>query len=153
MFLSVTGETLLFFLIFTLLFLIIICVFLVFIVTWLHYSLLASSSFLIPAAFMGTGCSPFPTCSSFGYWIQRKASPLEEPSPSKCLLCYITAEGEALKGGHTESCETLATQLLLTVAQIIIKQFYSGSIRPFFILAFLTVTLLWQKIPNERVWN
>lgn len=58
-----------------------------------------------------------------------------------------------MKGEHTESCETLVTQLLLTIARIIITQFDSGSIRPLCSLEFLTVNLLWQKIPNERIWN
>lgn len=100
-----------------------------------------------------SGCSPLPACSCFDYWIQRKASPLEAASLSKCLWCCITAEKEGLKGEHTESCETLVTQLLLTIAQIIITQFDSGSIRPLFSLEFLTLTLLWRNIPNERLWN
>lgn len=64
-----------------------------------------------------------------------------------------------MKGEHAESCENCSyvhvgfTQLLLTTAQMIITQLYSGSIRPLFGLAFLAVTLLWPKIPNERVWN
>lgn len=108
--------------------------------------------------FLGSGCSPFPACSCFGCWIQRKALPSEAASLSKYLLCYITDE-EGLKGEHAESCENGSyvhvgfIQLLLTTAQIIMTQFYSGSTRPLFSLAFLTVTLLWQKIPNERVRN
>lgn len=95
--------------------------------------------FFNPSSIYGHWVFPFPNL--FQLWLLDPKEGITFGS-SKCGLCYITAEGEALKGGHTESCETLATQLLLTVAQIIIKQFYSGSIRPFFILAFLTVTLL-----------
>lgn len=90
MLLSVAGETLLF-LVF-------------FIVSWLYLALPTSCSPAIPAAFLSSACSPFPACSCFGCWIQRKASPLEAAPLSKYLLCYITDEQEGSKGGHTESC-------------------------------------------------